>query len=180
MQRLLSASALLVGLVVAVPARADVSSWLSVSAGAASVRQTEGLERETPATLDLLAGMGTSPARALAAGFVLRTQTHFGLGTDLSAGLRGATQGFVNGEWGLALDVGPYLRNWGTESSGYWADVVLGVPWALQLTVGGSTGSDGAQGLFASFGVDLARFTVYRRSGQSWHPNPLPAYRPGE
>ena len=30
----------------------------------------------------------------------------------------------------------------------------------------------------ATLGVDLARLTVYRRSGQNWWKNPFPAYRP--
>ena len=128
--------------------------------------------------LQLETGMGTPPSRDIIVGGLLRTQTNFGDGTDLSLSLRLATHGFVNGDWGAALDLGGYQRWWGPESTGFIGGLSLGAPWGITLSATALRGTESALGFAAVLGIDLARLTVYRRSGSNWWKNPFPAYRP--
>ncbi len=132
------------------------------------------------ASLQLDAGLGTPPADTVIFGGLGRAHTHFGGGTDLGLMLRTATHGFVNGDWGGALDLGGYQRWWGIESTGLQGALVLGGPWGITLSAGGGAGTNDARHYTATLGIDFARLTVYRRSGDSWWKNPFPAYRPGE
>ena len=127
----------------------------------------------------LATGMGTDPSKNVVIGGLLRLDTLFGQGSDLSAVARTATYGFVNGNWGLALDLGGVARYWGTPNVfGASGTVVLGAPWGLELELGGMLGSHDSHGMSAIIGVDLARLTVYRQSGSSWWKNSFPAVRP--
>jgi hypothetical protein len=164
-------------LALASPARADVSSWMFVGAGPTTLKQ-EGFELDVKPALSIETGIGTTPSRPFAVGGMFKLHTLFGSGTDVAAALRVATQGFVTGRLGLALDAGPYLRSWGEGSKGAQAAVVLGGPWGLTLSLGGGVGTNEARHFAATLGVDFARLTVYRLSGESWFPNPRPAYRP--
>ena len=158
-------------------ARADVSSWLFVGAGPTWLSDQRP-DTVTRFTLDLSIGMGTPPSDALIFGGMLDSSTHFSEGTDLALSLRSATHGFANGEWGLAVDLGAYQRWWGAGSTGFRGALVLGAPWGLTLSGVAALGSNDARTYSAVLGVDLARLTVYRRSGSSWWKNPFPAYRP--
>jgi hypothetical protein len=169
------------GAVFAAPrvARADVSSWLLVAPG---VSRTHEQDRDwhTQPTLQLDTGLGTSPANFLVVGGLFHLQPHFGRGSDLGLMFRTTTRGFVNGDWGAALDFGGYQRWWGMGSTGGMAQLVLGAPWGITLAVGGGRGSNGGEHMSAVLGIDLARLTVYRTTGSSWWPNPFPAVRPDE
>jgi hypothetical protein len=161
------------------PARADVSSWLFLGGGLSALEQdAEGSSRQPMFQLET--GVGMPPRHTLILGGLGRLQTHFGSGTDLGLALRLATHGFVNGEWGVALDGGGYQRWWGKGSTGLSGNLVLGAPWGITLSLGGLLGSDDARGFTGAIGIDLARLTVYRRSGTSYWKNTFPAYRPEE
>jgi hypothetical protein len=160
-------------------ARADVSSWAYVGGGATSFKQ-ESLELKTDPTLAIETGIGTAPSHPLIVGGMFKLQALFGDGADLGLSLRLASRGFVTGRFGLAIDAGPYRRFWGEGSSGGQASLVLGVPWGITLSVGGGMGTNEARQYGATLGVDFARLTVYRLAGESWFPNPHPAYRPKE
>lgn len=161
------------------PARADVSSWLALTGGASSI-EWRGSPQTDQGTFSLETGMGSPPAGSVIVGGLLRSQTHLSRGTDLGLLVRTATHGFVNGEWGAALDLGPYQRWWGREHTGWSGALVLGAPWGLVLSLGAGLGDADSETYAATLGVDLARLTVYRRSGRSWWENPFPAYRPEE
>ena len=158
-------------------ASADVSSWVYVGSGATSVEQ-RGLPRRLDPTLAVEAGMGSTPAKPLVLGGMFKMLALFGDGADLGLSLRLATRGFVTGRFGLALDAGPYRRFWGEGSTGGQAGLVLGAPWGITLSVGGGLGSHEARHFGATLGLDFARLTVFRLSGEEWFPNPHPAYRP--
>ncbi|HYQ14986.1 MAG TPA: hypothetical protein VEQ58_04500 [Polyangiaceae bacterium] len=158
-------------------ARADVSSWAYVGSGASAFEQRQQKLKVDP-TLAIEAGMGTAPSQRIVVGGLVKFQTFFGDGTDLGLALRVASQGFVLGRLGLALDVGGYHRGWGEGSNGGQAALVFGGPWGLTLSVGGGVGSHDARQIGATLGIDFARLTVYRQSGLNWFPNPHPAYRP--
>jgi hypothetical protein len=164
---------------VAQQARADVSSWAYVGGGFASFQQ-DGFEMKVAPTLQIETGLGTPPTKPFVVGGLFKLQTLFGDGTDLGLALRLATRSFVIGDFGLALDAGPYRRFWGEGSTGAQAALVLGAPWGITLSVGGAVGSHGARQLGATLGLDFARLTVYRLAGENWFPNPHPAYRPKE
>lgn len=158
-------------------ARADVSSWLFLGGGA-GLAKTPVAGYDVVPSMRLATGMGTDPAKPWAVGGLVRIETLFGRGSDLSAVLRVADNGFVNGDWGLALDVGPFARYWGTPNVfGATGTVVLGGPWGLELELGGLLGNHETRGLSATLGIDLARLTVYRQSGSSWWKNSFPAVR---
>jgi hypothetical protein len=106
-------------------------------------------------------------------------QTHFGHGTDLLLSLRTATRQYVNGGWGVALDLGGYHR-FVNVSNGLAGSLTLGAPWGITIASGGTWGTYDSHSIHALIGFDFARLTVYRRTGWRWWPNPLPAYRPEE
>lgn len=160
------------------PARADVSSWFYAGAGPSRVN-ADG-EEQNQASLQLETGLGTPPSHTFIFGGMFKNHTHFGLGPDFGVAARGATHGFVNGGWGIAIDAGPYIRWWGKGSEGWAGNLVFGAPWGFTLSAGGSTGNRDAQALHVTIGIDLARLTVYRRTGDQWWKNPFPAYRPEE
>jgi hypothetical protein len=161
------------------PAQADVSSWF-YAGGGPSFTEYGQADREAQPTLQLEAGLGTPPADTVIFGGLYRVHTHFGQGTDLGAMLRVATHGFVNGDWGGGVDLGGYQRWWGIGSTGLQGALVLGAPWGITMSVGAGAGTNDGRHYSATLGIDFARLTVYRRTGDSWWKNPFPAYRPGE
>jgi hypothetical protein len=179
MKRSLFTLAVITALAYAAPARADVSSWAYVGAGATSLQQ-QGLDRRTATTLAIETGLGTPAKSPLVFGGLFKLSALFGDGADLGLALRLANRSFVTGGFGLALDAGPYQRFWGDGSTGGQAALVLGAPWGITLSVGGGIGTNDARLFGATLGLDFARLTVYRLAGENWFPNPHPAYRPKE
>lgn len=176
--KVLRLSAAVVALTVSGSAHADVSSWLFAGTGPSWVKSRGETEQQLSLKLDT--GMGTPPSDTIIVGGLFRVETHFGRGTDVGLALRTATHGFVNGQWGGALDLGGYQRWWGAESTGGVVSLVGGAPWGITLVLSAGRGSNEAEHYAATLGVDLARLTVYRRSGEQWWKNPFPAYRPDE
>jgi hypothetical protein len=177
MKRLATALALCGVALHSATASADVSSWVYVGSGATSIEQ-RGLPRRVDPSLAIEAGMGSNPQRPIVLGGMFKMLGLFGDGADLGLSLRLATHGFVTGKFGVALDAGPYQRFWGEGSTGGQAALVLGAPWGITLSVGAGMGSNEARQFGATLGFDFARLTVFRLSGESWFPNPHPAYRP--
>jgi hypothetical protein len=158
-------------------ARADVSSWVFVGGGISRLQQDTLPAAYKPA-MRLQIGLGTPPSNPVVFGGLFSLEPNFGYGSDLGLLFRSATRGYVNGNFGLALDLGPYERFWGEQSVGGEGTLWLGAPWGVALGVNASVGSHEARGFSAILGVDFARLTVYRNSGTNWFPNPFPAYRP--
>lgn len=166
-----------------IPARADVSSWLSVGGGYAFERNAviEATDRATVMSLAL--GVGSSPRASFVLGGTARATTYFSLGTDLGVGPRFATGGFARGDWGAALEAQLIARWWNNGEYGTYpvqGMIYGGAPWGLQLGLGATLakvgGDQSAQGFLAVLEFDLLRFTVMRRgSTESWWPNPSPA-----
>ena len=179
MKRFASALGGLAALAATGHAHADVSSWAYVGGGMTSFKQQK-LELKTDPTLAIETGVGTAPRHPLVVGGMFKLQALFGNGADLGLSLRLATRSFVTGNFGLALDAGPYQRFWGEGSTGGQASLVLGAPWGITLSLGGGVGSNDARQFGATLGVDFARLTVYRLAGENWFPNPHPAWRPKE
>lgn len=163
--------------VLAVPstAAAQATSWLYVGGGAGVVDQGE---KETHSTLSLDTGLGTSAEHPVVVGGIFRVQGYFGAGADLGVAARLVTRGFAIGGFGAGIDAGVYQRWWGTESTGFTGNLVLGAPWGITLLGGASVGSGDQRIYFASLGIDLARLTVHRHSGLDWFANPMRS--PGE
>ena len=160
-------------------AHADVSSWAFVGGGVSRLEQN-ALSARTVSSMRLQAGLGTDPSHPFVLGGLLSLEPHFGYGSDLALSLRSATRGYVNGGFGLALDLGGYERFWGQGSAGGTSTLWLGAPWGISLGAGGSFGSHDAHGYSAILGIDFARLTVYRNTGTSWFMNPFPADRSKE
>jgi hypothetical protein len=160
------------------PARAEVSSWASVTSGPTWIDEGGFASKgfESVPSLTMQSGIGTTPAASFIGGGLLHLQTHFGRGTDMGLLGRVATQGFVLGNWGAALDLGGYARFWGAGSEGAIGSLVFGAPWGLTLSAGGGIGTNDARQFGVMLGVDFARLTVFRTSGTDWFPNPYPGY----
>ena len=165
-------------------ARADVTSWFSGGGGYGTQRNegTESYDRATALTFAI--GVGSTPTSPIVAGGLLRTTTYFTLGTDMDLSARIATGSFARGQWGLAFDVGPGWRGWGTGAVygrfPLHAMIVAGGPWGFQLGVGGNFwnigGSPYASGAVALLEIDLLRLTVMRQGATDrWWENPSPA-----
>lgn len=172
----LAAGASLLLLSLTRPASADASGWVFAGGGISYLKQ-HSLSLNPGATMLLQTGIGTSPANTLIFGGSFQLQTFFAHGSDLSVLARLATNGYVNGGFGLALDAGPYQRFWGEESTGGVANLFLGAPWGITLGVIGSSGSHDARAVSAVIGLDFARLTVFRSTGTNWLPNPFPPDR---
>lgn len=164
------------GLLHANETRADVSSWMTVAGGVASLsRPAES--NAVPGALQLDTGLGSSPNSSFVVGGLFRSLTYFDHGTDLAVLLRMSSGGFARGDWGLALDLGPYRRWWGPNTAGGLATLTLGGPWGTQLGISGGYGSGPERTVAVTFGIDWARATAHRESGGSWWTNyvlPLP------
>lgn len=174
MRSLLTTGVALASLLFAVEASADAASWLGVSGGAARLEQSSGAQT-TPPLMQLDLGAGTSPNHAFVVGGLLRSTTYFGDGTDLGLFGRLTTGGFSRGDYGLGLDLGVAQRWWGVSSTALAVSLDAGAPWGLTLGLNGSFAPDSVMTLGVAVGIDLARFTVHRRSGAAWWPNyPLP------
>jgi hypothetical protein len=155
-------------------AHADVSSWFSVSGGTFVAHPDD--EPDFYPSLLLQTGMGTAPGKLFSVGGVFEVEPSFGYATDLGLKLRTASRGFVDGGFGLAVDLGGYQRL-AQSSTGVGARLVLGAPWGVVLTAGGGAGTQDHTHASLVLGVDLARLTVNRRTGQNWWRNTLPARR---
>lgn len=158
----------------ATPARADVSSWMSASAGAMSWKQSGGDYTLDP-SLQFDVGVGTTPTAAFIFGGVFRVTPILGAGTDLGLLLRGATRGYQEGGFGIALDAGGYARFWGVDSAGFLGSATLGAPLGLTLTLQAAVGTDSAVAFGGVLGIDFLRLTVYRQTLLDAWPNPYPA-----
>ena len=165
-------------------ARADVSSWFTAGGGYGVQRSESRESYDGAGVLTFSVGVGTSPLNDFVVGGLVRSTTYFTLGTDLGLSARFATGGFARGQWGLAFDVGPGWRSWGTGADygrfPLHAMVIGGGPWGLQVGVGGDIWSIGgapfARGAVAIFEIDLLRLTVMRQGATDrfWE-NPSPA-----
>lgn len=156
-------------------ANAEPSAWVSVNGGAAGLQQTGG-DFHFRGMMSFDAGIGSSPLNKFIVGAIFRVTPMIEEGTDLSLSLRGATRGFQVGDWGIAVDVGPYLRTWGVGSVpnvGFVGGVVAGGPVGLQLSVFGHYGMEESAGVNFTFGIDLLRLTVFRESFLDYWPNPM-------
>lgn len=160
----------------AAPASADVSSWLFAGGGASNVER-QGAPATTVPALTLDAGMGTSARHFLAVGGLLRLNAQFTHGVSYALALRTATRGYNQGTFGLAIDLGGYLKAWGDGEPGLTGGLALGGPWGTTLNLMAEMGPSDYRVYSAVLGVDLARLTVYRSMGLNWWPNPYPTPR---
>jgi hypothetical protein len=181
---LLTASSLSAALVALAPrvAHAEASAWASISAGAVGFKQST-TDFGVKSTMLLEGGVGTTPQKPFIFGGLFRVAPIFGAGTDLGFSLRGAMRSFQTGPFGIAVDLGMYLRTfgpphvgapapWSLPTTGFIGGVVLGGPLGTQLSILGSGGQHGSFGVSATLGIDLLRLTVYRQSLLDWWPNP--------
>jgi hypothetical protein len=152
------------------PAHADLSSWLYVGGGA-GLLDTE--TKDEKAIFQVDTGIGSNPGSSVVIGGLFRGQALFGSGLDLGLLSRVVTGEFVRGGFGGGLDLGMYQRWWGEGSTGFTGNVVLGGPWGLTLSAGGSVGTNDQRLIFASLGFDFARLTVHRHTGLDWFANPM-------
>ncbi len=170
-------------LLLAAPARADVTSWLALGGGYGFEKNSVTTSNDRATAFTGTVGVGSSPLNRFVVGGVFRMLTHFTLGTDISVSPRIATGGFARGEWGLAFDAGVVGRFWKYGDYGrlpLQAVLTGGAPWGFQLGVGAEflnlAGSPSAQGFFAVLEIDLLRLTVDRQgSTEKWWKNPAPA-----
>jgi|SRR5579859_1126713 len=180
---LVATAAAAVAFFASAPARADVSSWLAVGAGAAGQFAQGASSPDGAAAMTYSIGVGTSPRGSFVLGVLYRGTTMFGLGTDAGAAVRLATGAFARGDWGLAIDLGAAYRGWNGGTYGQapaQGVVTLGTPWGFQLAVGAQAfaldGQTPAEGGFAAIELDLLRLTVMRQGpSERWLPNPNPA-----
>lgn len=154
-------------------ARAESSAWISANGGTTFFTMAES-DVKLRASLAFDAGVGSSPAEAFILGGVFRVAPIIGEGTDLLFLGRGAMGDFQTGYFGVAVDLGGYLRTFGPgiPSGGFAGAVLLGGPLGLQLTLAGHAGTEAAYGGSASLGIDLLRLTLYRQTFLEWWPNP--------
>lgn len=171
-RHLLISSAAAVATAITVPAHAEPSSWIYVGAGKADLETRVTAE---PTVLQLDAGLGTPPESTVVFGGLFNLQVFPDHGADLGASLRITHQSFVEGRWGLGLDLGGYQRFWGGGSTGGVARLVLGAPLGITASLGGSMGTNDHRTLTATLGLDFARLTVHRTGLLNWWPNPQPS-----
>lgn len=183
MRRLAPLAFAIAALGVAASARADVTTWLALGAGAAVDHATSPHATNVNPAFSASMGVGSDPAHALVVGGVFRSMTRFNEGTDINLSLRVTTGSFSRGDWGVGLDLGPGLRLWSNNQFGTYplqGALLLGAPWGLQATLGcdivNLEGQPASIGGYALIEFDLLRFTVMRQgSTDAQWKNPLPA-----
>jgi hypothetical protein len=143
--------------------------------GGGTQLQMDGVERQTQGAVQIDAGFGSNPNRALVVGGLLRALAHFGAGPDWAVLLRSTSGGFSRGDWGVALDLGGYQRWWGPESTGFTGTLWGGGPWGLQLGATASLGSEQARTFGLTLGIDWARATAHRQSGMEERNHGFPS-----
>lgn len=175
--RLIAAAAsLAVSLAWASAARADASSWVYIGGGAVALKQGTTIpDYAVSGAMQIDVGVGTTPEAPFIAGGLFRLTPMFTSGVDMGLLARGATRGFQQGGFGVALDAGGYLRVWGPGSVGFQGGLTIGAPLGLTLALMGSVGSDSARSFGATLGIDFLRLTVYRKTMLEAWPNPLPS-----
>lgn len=156
-------------------ASADVSSWYSVAGGVSYIDQGAAATPSTLASplLDLDLGIGIDPLSPVVVGALFHVGSQFRIGADVGGALRVCTGGYARGEWGIGLDLGSHYRIADVDGAAGFGRVVLGGPWGLVLHLGGSYGEENVSTMSASFGIDLARFSVHRTRGTDKLPSPL-------
>jgi hypothetical protein len=147
-----------------------VSSWLYVGGGAGVLDRGD---KDQKSIFQLDTGMGTDPGASLVLGGLFRAQALFGSGVDLGLLSRLVTGSFVRGGFGGGIDLGISQRWWGEGSTGVTGNLVLGAPWGLTLSAGGTLGTNDQRLVFATIGFDFARLTVHRSTGLGWFANPM-------
>lgn len=151
-------------------ARADVASFYALAPGLSVIDQGEAIV--TPA-LDLDLGIGSLASRSFVVGGLFHFAPQWTVGADLGGALRLCTGSYARGDYGLALDLGGHHR---FAAIGGWAAstrVVLGLPWGLFASLGGSYGEGQVWTGTLSLGIDFARATVHRSRGTETLPSPL-------
>lgn len=169
----------------AAPARADASAWMFVGGGVLAWKQGKASNPtadnngtfSTSGMMTIDVGVGTSPDAPFIFGGLFRIKPIFQHGADLGLMARGATRGFQEGGFGVAIDAGGYLRTWGPEiGAGFTGGLSAGLPLGFTLTAQVEVGTNNAFGFGAVAGLDLARLTVYRRTLLKWWQNPQPSW----
>lgn len=155
-------------------AQADVTGWAHVGGGTLGWRGGPDDELKASGLMTIDAGVGSSARDPFILGGYFRVMPVFGHGADLALLARFATQGFQTDYIGFAIDAGAYQRFWGTGSTGFIGQAVLGLPLGFQLAGIGMGGSGSHYGFGATLGIDLVRLTVERRHLLDWWPNPRP------
>ena len=159
----------------AADASADVSGWTHVGGGALGWKGGPDQDLTASAIMSIDAGLGTTPRAPFIFGGYFRVMPVFGEGVDLALLLRFATSSFQTDLFGFAFDAGAYQRFWGTESTGFIGQVVLGMPLGFQLAGIGMGGSGEAFGFGGTLGMDFIRLMVDRQHLLEWWPNPRPS-----
>ncbi len=154
-------------------ARADTSAWVSANGGTA-IYSMDGADVAVRGMMAFDAGVGTSPTAPFLVGGIFRLAPILPEGVDAFFLARGATGGFQTGDFGVAVDLGGYVRSFGplSPSGGFAGSFILGAPLGFQLTLTGQVGTASTYGGSATLGLDLLRLTVYRQSLTEWWPNP--------
>lgn len=168
--------ALGLSLLVVRSAHAEISSWLYLGVGGAGLSGNRIGSPRVAAQLDT--GVGSSPHRPIIVGAGVRMQPYFGEAVDFAAYLRGATQGYVTGQFGVAVDAGAYSGAGASRTSGFLGTLNVGIPWGIVASGSYAMADQGEKAVTVTLGVDFLRLTVFRLSGEKQWPNVMPAYRP--
>ncbi len=124
------------------------------------------------AALSVDAGIGTPATSSFVWGAVFHGAGRFGHGLDLGGALRIATGSYARGDFGVGLDLGPEYRFGDDRGAAGAARLILGAPWGISASAGGSYGADEVKVFMVTLGLDFARLTVHRDVGLGWFPNP--------
>lgn len=156
------------------PAYAETSAWLSASGGTTILTVNES-EVKVRGSMAFDVGVGSSPQEDLIFGGLVRVSPIVSEGTDMQFLVRGASRGFQTGPFGVAVDLGGYLRLFDPDvpEGGFSGGIVLGAPLGFQLSITGQAGTMKSYGGAAVLGIDLLRLLVYRQTLTEWWPNPL-------
>ncbi len=161
-------------LLAAPSAHAEVTAWVAASGGTTFLTTNES-EVRVRGSMAFDGGIGSSPADDYIVGSFFRVAPIVAEGTDMMFFLRGATRGFQVGDFGLAVDLGGFVRVFdpALPGGGFIGEVVVGAPLGLQLALSGHAGTEKSYGGSAVLGLDFLRLTIYRQSLTEWWPNPL-------
>ncbi len=174
--RLLSvAASLAIPLLAARAAHAGPTAWAAVGGGAFGWKQGTAIpDFRADGAVVIEAGVGMPSRFPVIVGGLFRITPLLGndAGTDMAWLVRACTRGYQVGGFGLAADVGVYVRTWGVGSRGFAGSLSLGAPLGFSLSFHTMAGSDDLVAFGGSVSLDLLRLTLYRETLLEWWPNP--------
>jgi hypothetical protein len=170
----MTASALAGALLVSRAAHAEPSAWVALGGGVLAWQDKLTPDFRIDPTMRIEAGIGIPDRFPVIVGGLFRISPMLSsnTGADMAWLARACTRGFQVGGFGIAADVGGYVRAWGKTSQGFEGSLSFGAPLGFAASFNVMAGSNDLLAFGGTVSIDILRLTLYRKTFLNWWPNP--------